>query len=58
MILPFGAFAVIAFAGIGFYQGTINITWHIEYNFDLIPGLGNHSTIPFDSAYFGKHAGP
>lgn len=29
MILPFGLFAVIAFAGIGFYQGTINITWHI-----------------------------
>ena len=29
MILPFGLFAVIAFAGIGLYQGTINITWHI-----------------------------
>ncbi len=29
MILPFGLFAVIAFAGIGIYQGTINITWHI-----------------------------
>jgi len=29
MILPFGFFSLIAFAGIGFYQGTINITWHI-----------------------------
>lgn len=29
MILPFGLLAVIAFTGIGLYQGTINITWHI-----------------------------
>lgn len=29
MLLPFGLFSMIAFAGIGFYQGTINMTWHI-----------------------------
>ena len=29
MIVPFGLVAVIAFAGIGLYQATINITWHI-----------------------------
>ena len=28
-VLPFGLFAVIAFIGIGLYQDTINITWHI-----------------------------
>ena len=28
-VLLFGILAVIAFLGIGFYQGTINITWHI-----------------------------
>ena len=29
MLLPFGLFSMIAFAGIGLYLGTINITWHI-----------------------------
>jgi membrane protease YdiL (CAAX protease family) len=29
MILPFGVFSLIAFAGIGFYQGTVNMSWHI-----------------------------
>ena len=28
-ILPVGALSVIAFFAIGFYQNTINITWHI-----------------------------
>jgi membrane protease YdiL (CAAX protease family) len=28
-VLPFGLLAVITFFGVGFYQGTINITWHI-----------------------------
>jgi len=28
-VLPFGLLAVISFIGVGFYQSTINITWHI-----------------------------
>jgi uncharacterized protein len=28
-VLPFGLLAVITFAAVGFYQGTINLTWHI-----------------------------
>ena len=28
-VLPFGLLAVITFFGIGFYKGTLNITWHI-----------------------------
>ena len=28
-VLPFGLLAVISFIGIGFYQNTLNITWHI-----------------------------
>ena len=40
MILLFGVFAVIAFAGIGFYQGTINITWHIIPILILYPVWG------------------
>ena len=28
-VLPFGIISVILFIGIGFYEGTINITWHI-----------------------------
>ena len=28
-VLPFGLPAVISFIGVGFYQSTINITWHI-----------------------------
>src|SRR6187401_1408666 len=28
-VLPFGLLAMISFIGIGFYQSTINITWHI-----------------------------
>jgi len=28
-VLPFGTLAMIAFFGVGFYKGTINITWHI-----------------------------
>ncbi|MGZ8536887.1 MAG: CPBP family glutamic-type intramembrane protease [Flavisolibacter sp.] len=28
-VLPFGIAAIISFIGIGLYQGTINITWHI-----------------------------
>ncbi len=28
-VLPFGLVAIIAFAAIGLYQGTINPTWHI-----------------------------
>ena len=40
MILPFGLFAVIAFTGIGLYQGTINITWHIIPILILYPVWG------------------
>jgi membrane protease YdiL (CAAX protease family) len=29
IVLPFGLLAVISFIGVGFYQSTINITWHI-----------------------------
>ncbi|MFT3935924.1 MAG: CPBP family intramembrane metalloprotease [Chitinophagaceae bacterium] len=29
MLLPFGLISIVAFIGIGFYQKTINITWHI-----------------------------
>ncbi len=29
LILPFGITSIITFIGIGFYQDTINITWHI-----------------------------
>lgn len=29
MLLPFGVISVIIFLGIGFYQGTINMSWHI-----------------------------
>jgi len=28
-VLPFGLLAVMSFIGVGFYQSTINITWHI-----------------------------
>lgn len=28
-VLPFGILAVVVFAAIGLFQGTINITWHI-----------------------------
>ena len=28
-VLPFGLLAIITFFGVGFYKGTINITWHI-----------------------------
>jgi len=28
-VLPFGLLAAISFIGLGFYQSTINITWHI-----------------------------
>ena len=28
-VLPFGILTVISFIGVGFYQSTINITWHI-----------------------------
>lgn len=28
-VLPFGLLAVITFFGVGFYKGTINISWHI-----------------------------
>ncbi len=40
MILPFGLFSIIAFAGIGFYQGTINMTWHIIPILILYPAWG------------------
>ncbi len=29
MVLPFGLFAIAAFFAVGFYQGTINMTWHL-----------------------------
>ncbi len=29
IILPFGCLALVIFFGVGFYQNTINITWHI-----------------------------
>ncbi len=28
-VLPFGILAVVTFLGFGFFQGTINVTWHI-----------------------------
>ena len=28
-VLPFGILAVLTFFGVGFFQGSINITWHI-----------------------------
>ena len=28
-VLPFGLLAVITFFGVGFYKGTVNISWHI-----------------------------
>ena len=28
-VLPFGLLAVITFFGVGFYKGTLNISWHI-----------------------------
>lgn len=40
MLLPFGLFAIITFAGIGLYQGTINITWHIIPILILYPFWG------------------
>jgi uncharacterized protein len=32
-ILPFGALSLIIFVGVGIYQDTINITWHILFQF-------------------------
>jgi membrane protease YdiL (CAAX protease family) len=29
LILPFGLFSLVIFFGIGFYRGTINMTWHL-----------------------------
>lgn len=29
LMLPFGMLSIIAFSGIGYYQKTINMTWHI-----------------------------
>ena len=40
MILPFGLFSLIACIGIGFYQVTINITWHIIPILILYPVWG------------------
>ncbi len=39
-ILPVGALSVIAFFAIGFYQNTINITWHIIPILILYPVWG------------------
>ena len=39
-VLPFGILAVITFIGIGFYQATINITWHIIPILVLYPVWG------------------
>lgn len=40
MILPFGLFSLITCLGIGFYQGTINTTWHIIPILILYPVWG------------------
>lgn len=40
MILPFGLFSLIACLGIGFYQGTIEVTWHIIPILILYPVWG------------------
>jgi membrane protease YdiL (CAAX protease family) len=39
-VLPFGLLSVITLAGIGFYRGTINITWHIIPVLILYPVWG------------------
>jgi len=39
-VLPFGLLAVITFLGIGFYKGTLNITWHIIPVLILYPVWG------------------
>jgi membrane protease YdiL (CAAX protease family) len=39
-VLPFGIFAVIVFLVIGFFQGTINVTWHIVPILILYPIWG------------------
>jgi hypothetical protein len=39
-VLPFGLFSVITFIGIGLYQDTINITWHIIPILILYPVWG------------------
>jgi hypothetical protein len=39
-VLPFGLLAVISFIVIGFYQNTINITWHIIPILTLYPIWG------------------
>ncbi len=39
-VLPFGLISVILFVGIGLYQGTINITWHIIPILILYPVWG------------------
>ena len=39
-VLPFGLLAIITFFGIGFYQSTINITWHIIPILILYPVWG------------------
>lgn len=39
-VLPFGIFAVIVFLIIGFFQGTINVTWHIVPILILYPIWG------------------
>ena len=39
-VLPFGFLAVITFFGIGFYKGTLNISWHIIPILILYPVWG------------------
>ncbi len=40
IILPFGVLSLVIFVGVGFYQGTINITWHIVPILILYPIWG------------------
>jgi len=39
-VLPFGLLAVITFFGVGFYKGTLNISWHIIPILILYPTWG------------------
>ena len=39
-VLPFGIFSLITFIGVGLYQNTINITWHIIPILILYPVWG------------------
>ncbi len=40
LLAPFGIFSIISFLLIGYYQGTINVTWHIIPIFLLYPIWG------------------